>query len=58
MDEFSAAEALRAGTLVRLLPQWSLPRGGVYAVFPPGRHVPAKARAFVDFYKTWQAASC
>lgn len=54
MDEFSAAEALRAGTLVRLLPQWSLPRGGVYAVFPPGRHVPAKARAFVDFYRAWQ----
>jgi DNA-binding transcriptional LysR family regulator len=57
MDEFSAAEALRTGTLVRLLPQWSLPRGGVHAVFAPGRHVAAKARAFADFYKAWLSAS-
>ena len=53
LDQFSAAPALRAGTLARLLPQWSLPKGGVYAVFPPGRFVPAKARAFADFYKDW-----
>ncbi|RYF41964.1 MAG: LysR family transcriptional regulator, partial [Comamonadaceae bacterium] len=53
MDEPSAAEALRTGQLVRLLPQWSLPRGGIHAVHPPGRHVAAKARAFVDFYQVW-----
>ncbi|RYF38438.1 MAG: hypothetical protein EOO25_17160 [Comamonadaceae bacterium] len=53
MDELSAAEALRTGTLVHVLPQWSLPRGGIHAVHPPGRHVAAKARAFVDFYQAW-----
>lgn len=51
MDQFSVAEGLRLGHLVRLLPQWSLPSGGVYAVYPPGRHVPAKVRAFIDFYR-------
>jgi DNA-binding transcriptional LysR family regulator len=56
MDQFNAAPALQAGTLVRLLPQWSLPKGGVHAVFPPGRFVPAKARAFAEFYKDWLAS--
>lgn len=55
LDEFSAAEGLRAGTLVRVLPQWQLRRGGIHAVFPPGRFVPAKARAFAEFYKEWLA---
>lgn len=53
MDQFSVAEALRGGQLVRLLPQWRLPSGGVYAVLPPGRHVPAKVRAFIDFYRAF-----
>ncbi|HSV51607.1 MAG TPA: LysR family transcriptional regulator [Burkholderiaceae bacterium] len=53
MDQFSVAEAVRTGQLVRLLPGWSLPKGGVYAVYPPGRHVPAKVRAFIDFYRTF-----
>ncbi|MGH6627818.1 MAG: substrate binding domain-containing protein, partial [Burkholderiaceae bacterium] len=50
LDQFSGAEALRTGQLVRVLPEWSLPQGGVYAVYPPGRHVQAKVRAFIDFY--------
>lgn len=53
LDQFSADEPLRSGTLVRVLPAWSLPRGGIYAVYPPGRHVPAKVRAFIDFYSGW-----
>ncbi len=56
MDEFSAAPAVAKGELVRVLPQWSLPRGGVHAVFAPGRHVPPKVRAFVDFYRDWLAS--
>lgn len=50
LDQFNAEAGERAGSLVRLLPGWSLPVGGVHAVWPPGRHVPAKVRAFVDFY--------
>ncbi|WP_330960914.1 LysR family transcriptional regulator [Photobacterium sp. 53610] len=39
--------------LVPLFSDWQLPRGGIYAVFPPGAFIPAKVRAFVDFYRQW-----
>jgi DNA-binding transcriptional LysR family regulator len=51
LEEMSALAAVKAGKLVQLLPGWSLPTGGLYAVLPPGRHVPAKVRAFIDFYR-------
>jgi len=47
MDQPSAAADLASGRLVRLLADWSLPRGGIYAVFPPGRYLSPQARAFV-----------
>lgn len=50
LDSYSAAQAEKDGTLVRLLPQWKLPSGGIHAVYAPGRHVQAKVRAFIDFY--------
>lgn len=55
MEEMSMKESVDAGRLVKLLPAWSLQKGGVYAVLPPGRHVPAKVRAFIDFYRTFLA---
>ncbi|GAB2862977.1 LysR family transcriptional regulator [Pseudoduganella ginsengisoli] len=39
---------VRAGLLVRLLPEWTLPGGGVHAVFPATRYRPKKTRVFVD----------
>lgn len=42
------AADVAAGRLVRLLPQWRLPACGIYAVYPPGRHLLPAARAFVD----------
>ncbi|KAA3507703.1 hypothetical protein DXT89_22395, partial [Agrobacterium vitis] len=33
---------------VHLLPEWTLPQGGIYAVFPPARFRPAKVRSFID----------
>ncbi|HCY62167.1 MAG TPA: LysR family transcriptional regulator [Oxalobacteraceae bacterium] len=51
LDQYSAQENIAAGKLVRLLPDWRLPAGGIYAVYPPGRHVSAKVRAFIDFYR-------
>lgn len=51
LDQLSAEASIARGELVRLLPEWRLPSGGIYAVHPPGRHVPAKVRAFIDFYK-------
>jgi DNA-binding transcriptional LysR family regulator len=53
LEEMSALAAVKAGKLVQLLPDWSLPTGGFYAVLPPGRHVPAKVRAFIDFYRDY-----
>jgi DNA-binding transcriptional LysR family regulator len=50
---FIVADELRAGTLVALnLDQPTVELGGIYAVFLPDRHPPAKVRAFVDFIAT------
>jgi DNA-binding transcriptional LysR family regulator len=38
---------LAAGRLLRVLPDWSLPSGGIHAVFPAARFRPAKVQAFV-----------
>jgi len=47
---FMVADDLRAGTLVTvMLDQPPVEFGGIYAVFLPMRHPPAKVRAFVDF---------
>ena len=43
-----ARELVEDGRLVRVLPQWSLKAWEFYAV-TTSRHVPAKARAFIDF---------
>lgn len=56
LDEYSVREDLKTGALVRLLPEWSLPRGGIHAVYPQGRHVPPRVRQFIDFYRTWLAS--
>lgn len=53
LDAYSVREELKDGRLVRLLPEWSLPRGGIHAVYPQGRHVPPRVRQFIDFYRTW-----
>lgn len=40
---------VKAGNLVEVLPGWEgSSTGGVYAIMPPGRLVPAKTRIFVD----------
>ncbi|HEY1887052.1 MAG TPA: LysR substrate-binding domain-containing protein [Roseiarcus sp.] len=40
---------MRAGRLVRLLPNYPPPEQGLHALYPPGRHLAAKVRSFVDF---------
>lgn len=42
---------LDAGLLRRVLPEWTGPEQTLHAVFPPGRIVPPKVRAFVDYLK-------
>lgn len=55
MVDFTAEADIREGRLVRLLPEWSLPVGNVYAVYPPGRYLPSRARSFMDFFQAWIA---
>lgn len=40
---------LRAGELEEVLTEYTLPEPSVHAIYPPGRHLSAKVRAFVDF---------
>lgn len=53
LDEFNALEGINAKRLIRLLPDWSLPSAGIYAVYPSGRQVLAKVRSFIDFYREY-----
>lgn len=47
--EFIVGEALRAGTLVRVLEDYEAPLLGIHAVYASRKHLSAKVRAFVDF---------
>ena len=50
---FIVADDIRAGRLVALtLDQPTIELGGIYAVFLPDRHPPARVRAFIDFIAT------
>lgn len=46
--DYLAKADMQAGKLVRLFPEWSLPQGGIHAVFPAARFRPAKVKAFLD----------
>jgi len=50
---FSVEREIKTGSLISLLENRLPPGGGVYAVYPHRRHVPAKVRVFVDFMSRW-----
>jgi DNA-binding transcriptional LysR family regulator len=47
LPDFLAGEHIEAGRLIRLLPDWTLPAGGIYVVYPAARFRPPKVTAFV-----------
>lgn len=47
--EWLFAPELKSGAVVAVLEDWSLPSVGLWAVFPTGRQVSAKARVFAKF---------
>jgi DNA-binding transcriptional LysR family regulator len=49
LPTFIVGDDLRAGRLVRLLPDYPPPEQGLHALYPAGRHLSAKVRSFVDF---------
>ncbi|WP_214473672.1 LysR family transcriptional regulator [Mesorhizobium sp. dw_380] len=46
--DYSVGDEIREGRLVPIFAGWTLPTGGIHAVFPPARFRPAKVRAFVE----------
>jgi DNA-binding transcriptional LysR family regulator len=40
---------IKAGRLRHVLPDYQWPDSAIHAVYPPGRHLSAKVRSFVDF---------
>jgi DNA-binding transcriptional LysR family regulator len=55
LPDYLVTDDIRDGRLVPLLAQYSLPEGGIYAVYP-GRQAPAKVRVFIDHLRAWLAA--
>jgi DNA-binding transcriptional LysR family regulator len=54
LTDYSASPLIAAGQLIRLLPDWQLPEGGIYAVYPPGPHRPLRVRRFVELLQQLQ----
>ena len=48
LPRYVAQQSLRAGTVIELLPKWTLPAQEIHAVFPSPRLVPAKVVSLVD----------
>lgn len=46
---FVVGEDLKAGRLVRVLPEWEGAESWIWAVYPRTRFLPLKVRAFIDF---------
>ena len=53
MPDFIARPALDDGTLVSVLDEFIPSGGGIFAVYPHRRYLPAKVRVFVDFLVQW-----
>jgi len=49
LPDFVAEESLANGTLVRLLPEWTLRCGGIYAVTPPIKYRPLIVSRFLEY---------
>ncbi|MDT4865015.1 LysR substrate binding domain protein [compost metagenome] len=49
LPRFLLEESLASGRLVEVLQDFPLPSSQIYAVCPPGRRLPAKVRALIDF---------
>lgn len=48
LPDYLAQSYVKQGALVHVLPEWSLPSGGIHAVCPAARFRPAKVTAFMS----------
>jgi DNA-binding transcriptional LysR family regulator len=53
LPDFIAEPALESGELVCVLDDWVPRGGGIFAVYPHRRYLPAKIRVMVDFLAQW-----
>lgn len=53
LPDFMVFDDVLVGRLVRLLPQWSLRKGGIYAVTPPTKHKPFTVKALIELVRTY-----
>ncbi len=51
LPDFLVRKDLHDGTLTQVLPQWTLPEGGIFAVYPASKFRPIKVTAFVDMLR-------
>jgi DNA-binding transcriptional LysR family regulator len=49
LGTFLAGDDLRAGRLIHVLPEWSLPDSAIWAVYPSARFLPQKVRVLIDY---------
>lgn len=54
LPDYAAQGDLASGRLVRLLPEWRLESGGIYAVTPATRFRRARVSAFLDILIEWE----
>jgi DNA-binding transcriptional LysR family regulator len=57
LPDFMVREDIAAGRLLRVLPQWQLPQGGIFAVFPSARFRAPRVTAFVEVLASMIRAS-
>ncbi|TIS59314.1 LysR family transcriptional regulator [Mesorhizobium sp.] len=48
LPDFLVRDDLTAGRLIHVLPEWRLPSGGIYTVYPTARFRPPKVSSFVE----------
>lgn len=49
LPSYLYSDALKSGQVVKVLPDLPPTKQGIYAVYPPGRFLQPKVRAFIDF---------
>jgi DNA-binding transcriptional LysR family regulator len=54
LPDYAVQADLASGRLVRLLPEWSLEPGGIYAVTPATRFRPTRVTAFLNVLVEWE----
>ncbi len=51
LPDFIVSSHLATGELELILPDWSLPAGGIYVVYPTSRYRPSKVTAFATMLR-------